>query len=100
MSELKATPGPWTFYAKLSGSENHRGYCVHGASIDYWALAEVQPGDEDGDLGRANAALIAAAPELYAALKNALPYLWSHNGQGSERAVKLAEAALKKARGE
>ena len=33
-----------------------------------WALAEVQPGDEDGTIGAANARLIAEAPNLLESL--------------------------------
>jgi hypothetical protein len=58
------TPGPWHFHAKLSGSENHRGYRVYGPGADGWTLAEVIPVDEDGIEGGANARLIAAAPAM------------------------------------
>ena len=67
MTEAKHTPGPWIVQSKLSGSENHRGFRIMDAP-NAWALADVQPGDSDGDLGRANARLIAAAPDLLAAL--------------------------------
>jgi hypothetical protein len=69
------TSGPWEFVAKLSGSENHRGYFIRAEKTSRhgkWALAEVQPGDADGELGAANARLIAAAPDLLAALKGVL----------------------------
>lgn len=61
------TPGPWQYTAKLSASENHRGF--HILDTDGWALGFVQPGDEDGNLGGANARLMAAAPELAGALR-------------------------------
>lgn len=61
----KHTPGPWQYAAKLSGSENHKGYYI---GSEGWALGFVQPGDENGELGEANARLIAAAPELLEAL--------------------------------
>lgn len=63
------TPGPWEFVAKLSASENHKGFFVRAEKVTKngkWALAVVQPGDEDGVLGQANARLIAVAPELLA----------------------------------
>jgi hypothetical protein len=68
MSETKHTPGPWDYSAKLSASENHRGFRIweHG---DSWVLADVMPMDEDGKQGEANARLIAAAPELLEALQ-------------------------------
>lgn len=64
---LGATPGPWEFTSKLTASENHKGFFIRAEKATRngkWALAEVQPGDEDGKLGEANARLIAAAPDL------------------------------------
>lgn len=69
---MSATPGPWVYVPKLSASENHKGFFVRAeksTNNGYWALADVQPGDEDGRVGEANARLIAAAPELLAALQ-------------------------------
>lgn len=63
----KHTLGPWQHSAKLSASENHRGFSIWDSNG--WALADVQPADEDGKEGRANACLIAAAPDLLEALK-------------------------------
>ena len=62
------TPGPWRYGPHLSPSENHRGYYIVSESSNGWAHATVQPGDEDGELGEANARLIAAAPDLLDAL--------------------------------
>ena len=70
----KHFPGPWEFVPKLTGSENHKGFFVRAekaARNGKWALAEVQPGDDNGKLGEANARLIAAAPEMLAALRKA-----------------------------
>ena len=47
---MKHTPGPWEFVPKL-------------------------PGDEDGKIGKANATLIAAAPDMLAALRQAVVVL-------------------------
>ena len=68
------TPGPWQHSVKLSASENHRGFSIWTA--DGWALADVQPADENGIEGEANARLIAAAPLLYEACKTALGIVW------------------------
>lgn len=68
----KHTPGPWKVSPLLSASENHRGF--HIISPDGWRLAQVQPYDEDGVQGGANAQLIAAAPELLEALEAALAW--------------------------
>ena len=59
----KHTPGPWDWHAKLSASENHRGFVIR-ANGSRFQIADVSPLDEDGDEGRANTLLIAAAPEL------------------------------------
>lgn len=61
------TSGPWEFVPKLSASENHKGFFIRAEKASRngkWALAEVKPSDEDGNLGEANARLIAAAPDL------------------------------------
>ena len=66
-NKAQHTPGPWEYVAKLTASENHRGFFIRAEKDNKagkWALAEVQPGDSDGDLGEANARLIAAAPDL------------------------------------
>ena len=75
---MKHTPGPWEFVPKLTASENHRGYFIRAEKATRngkWALAEVQPGDEDGKIGKANATLIAAAPDMLAALRQAVGVL-------------------------
>lgn len=58
----KPTPGPWSFNAKLSASENHRGFTIRAEAG--WVLADVIPVDEGGVEGKANARLIASAPDL------------------------------------
>ena len=74
---MKHTPGPWEFLPKLTASENHKGFFVRSKKATgngKWSLAEINPGDEDGKLGKANAALIAAAPDLLNALLELLEY--------------------------
>ena len=101
---ISHTPGPWEFVPKLTASENHRGYFVRAektTQTGMWALADVQPGDEDGKLGEANARLIAAAPELLAALrliKHATSPELDDGGE-HEAAYELACAAIAKATG-
>lgn len=67
----KHTPGPWVYFAKLSGSENHKGFNL-AAEYGKW-LGDLTPmNNEDGDPSEeaiANARLIAAAPELVEALE-------------------------------
>lgn len=72
----KYTPGPWGTYERLSSSENHRGYVLtapaHKPSSHRIAIGELLPMDSDGNEGRANAALAAAAPLMLEALRDAL----------------------------
>lgn len=56
------TEGPWTFQARPSGSENHKGFRICGP--EFFIALEVIPVDQDGKEGEANARLIASAPEL------------------------------------
>jgi hypothetical protein len=93
------TPGPWGIVT----AENLRGDL-------YWSVGI--PGiSEPIDLrsderGEANAHLIAAAPELYAALKNLVPRFESacrragSDEEFAREATATARAALAKARGE
>jgi len=92
----KHTPGPWQHSAKLSASENHRGFTVWNS--DGWGLADVQPADEDGREGEANARLIAAAPELLEALQAVVSQLEGHDlHNGDVFAINNAYAAIAKA---
>lgn len=89
------TPGPWGVHPKLSASENHKGYRV--ADGDGFFVADVSPRDEDGDEGGANAHLIAAAPDLLAAVK---AFLALDDGRAfAHESWDDARAAVKKARG-
>lgn len=62
--QTQHTPGPWR-YCKTNGSPTHGEHVIAGAKPGY--LAEVRDCGS-GDVG-ANARLIAAAPELLAALQ-------------------------------
>ena len=102
METTKHTQGPWVYTPLLSGSENHKGY--HITAIDgNWSHAAVQPGDEDGRLGRANAQLIAAAPELLEALLSFMSVpndeLEGYCRHSMGDAAALASAAINKALG-
>ena len=68
-------PGPYIYQAKLTASENHKGFTVYAKSGtvpdgtgDLW-IADVSPIDEDGIEGEAVAALFAAAPTQNNTLK-------------------------------
>lgn len=88
MSDMKFTPAPWTYTVR----DNHEIQC---------SFAGVVIGNEYIDLGfaneardRANAHLIAAAPDMYEALADIVHDFEGHPGFGPAR------AALAKARGE
>lgn len=96
--ETKHTPGPWKVYRAENGK-------IIGIGVD-------RPGDEDHAAGitdpgfglwggedekAANARLIAAAPDLYAALEGLLSLV--HEGDALDPQVYAAQDALAKARG-
>lgn len=92
----KHTPGPWIIfkgepfivYAKIDAIGNLQTISL-GNGRDYLREAD----DKDGE-AIANARLIAAAPDLLAALKDALIQLDEHGLRGG-----LAESAIAKAEG-
>jgi hypothetical protein len=100
MSETKFTPGPW-FVKRQNPSPTTGEWMIVGSKPGY--LAEIR-NCGSGDV-QANANLIAAAPDMYDALKELCRYADDSNdcqyGTLSTRLVKdIAEAALTKARGE
>jgi hypothetical protein len=97
MSELKATPGPWSvhadvFYQPVIKAPN--GFVVATAKVDFGGCERSSEKDAALDTRKANAHLIAAAPRLYAALEAILPCAF--DGPEYDEAV----AALAQARGE
>lgn len=91
MSEKKWTPGPWVF----DGTGPHN---VFGCDISN-SLGDSIAGSWHGrdEVAKANAHLIAAAPELYDALEEMLRIV---GGYEYPETAKMARAALTKARGE
>ena len=83
----KHTPGPWQV--------RHADGLFAIASEDGWI--GTTDGDRDENAERANAHLIAAAPEMYQALLTIA--VWPE-GEPIERIQGIASAALDKARGE
>jgi hypothetical protein len=65
----KHTPGPWEFYQRAGEGEDHKGFRVTTGNPRWWAIATIMPVDGAGVEGEANARLIAAAPDLLAALE-------------------------------
>ena len=96
MAESKHTPGPWTLG---TGSQTGTGYAVcAGPQI----LATVNGFGYPLDIGHApesdaNAALIAAAPDMYEALQGALYYLTRANDESG--IVPKIRAALARTEG-
>lgn len=62
------SPLPWAFHVKLTGSENHRGFCIRDANGI--GIAEYHPLDPDGDEGIANCALMVGAVNSHARLQS------------------------------
>jgi hypothetical protein len=86
----KHTPGPWTVQETTVSS--NQCYCVNSGKF---CVARVGYGFEEGEepQDRPNARLIAAAPDLLAAL---LPFA----GTGGDRDFNAVRAAIAKATGE
>ena len=95
--ETKWTPGPWR-YDRTNGSPTTGEHMIAGAKPGY--LAEVRDCGS-GDV-RANAHLIAAAPDLYAALERTLNFIANTESEMGETLPcgDVARAAIAKARGE
>ena len=110
MSEVKFTPGPWCVFEDIRTDKNPYGR----DSEEYIAGFNIESGNYEvvgcdgisggSDIERANAHLIAAAPELYEALEemsSCLSDIISGNDWGAvEEYLDDARAALAKARGE
>jgi len=95
MSESKYTPGPWTAEAKDLGGE-----------VPSWRVYNMPEGQQvasvhrwNGEGDEANAHLIAAAPDLLEACKEALVRLECHNHPDGRRLDNL-RAAIAKAEGQ
>lgn len=94
----KFTPGPWK---AVKYSKMRIGLCCPGQGA--WALLTGTNVDADHPVLRANARLIAAAPDLYEALRNAIDrledMLKGDDGQAwkeAERVMPRLRAALAK----
>lgn len=90
MSAPKFTPGPWAFEKWFYGGHGYRIYSARGAH----SIA----GTSGHPYDFANAQLIAAAPDLYAALETLVG--WFADDDYDFQKLDDARAALAKARGE
>lgn len=101
MTETKFTPGPWAYYAGFIVTKALAG----GVPIP---VAHVVPTTGGPEACAANVALMAAAPDLYAALDGLLEHYrqlvncgdCGNSDPEEEDDVKAAASALAKARGE
>jgi hypothetical protein len=94
MSESKFTPGPWSLFT-LEDSDSVR--IFYGTHY----LGSIGNSDDEPSQARANALLIAAAPDMHAALEQALAFLDNseHSTAVERDAYIRAEMALAKADG-
>jgi hypothetical protein len=85
------TPGPWNYSGPCDiGRDNY--------SIYAWGPLAYSGGPSDlGDAAEANARLIAAAPELLAALKEWTSIAVNSGLEGCDEILEQAEAAIVKA---
>ena len=89
------TPGPWVCYADLPSTEPDWHIVTTSNRLRVLANVHIEPGNKTDE---ANARLIAAAPDLLAALLGCIPQLELGNGEAEH--VKAAHAAIAKATGE
>jgi hypothetical protein len=98
VKRTKHTPGPWAIIFGGMGEDEH---FTIGAKRDDVLVAECANSRAPGEQVRANAALIAAAPDLLAALRGVLPHIEheADNGGGWDELVKTLSAAIAAAEG-
>lgn len=102
MDAPKHTPGPWVHYADLPSAEPSWHIITSANKMRVLANVHIEPGNT---VDEANAALIAAAPDMFEALANLIPrFEAACRATGSdEEFVKAAteahRAALAKATG-
>ena len=101
---MKHTPGPWHYFqtevSEYEGGGSRWTVCIpteyDGDEVaEYLIIAEVAASGDDA-VNQADARLIAAAPDMLAALEN----LENDDGAIPAHAWGLVQAAVKKARGE
>ena len=109
MSEVKHTPGPWRESNKVENHGTHweaRTIAQGGGTVARVTSTGVHGPDRKGEM-YANARLIAAAPELLAAARDAQDFIERNLNHGSmdvecrtdlTEALKRIEAAIAKAR--
>ena len=104
MTETKHTPGPWEAVITVCGFWNVRepGGISGGRGVATIGFQKIDRSWVIDDVDEANARLIAAAPELLAALVDCIPDLErfvSTQGPGPDRRLEVARAAIARATG-
>ena len=108
MSETSFTPGPWfvdaDFYVYGGDGRKIQGEYFDG--VEFPLVCDVESHSRDRTENKANAALIAAAPEMYGLLEHYLDLIQRANDGDTVAEQKIFEQAadiekvLQKARGE
>jgi hypothetical protein len=93
--DTKHTPGPWT-KVKRKVTPSLMDYSIVAEGEGFWDLATVH--DDGGSRAIANAILIAAAPDLLAALGDLLVIATDHLRYSGDE-VSNARAAIARAKG-
>jgi hypothetical protein len=101
MSEAKHTPGPWGVVVPMHPLDGFTHAITAPIGAVGWALSS----GVDAERASANARLMAAAPDMLAALQAALPilsaYIDADNFDGhASRALRLVADAIAKAQGQ
>jgi len=98
----KFTPGPWSVHGNI-GKRREIGIVADSAPC----IISIMGNQKEWPVeARANAVLIAAAPDMLEALKSVVPYLYKMKADGIQTAIPVnnmimfAEAVIKKALGE
>lgn len=89
------TPGPWSWWTSNSWRRLKRD--DQGIAQNVLEPYICSDGHPDCSITQADMRLIAAAPDMHAALQRALDWLASYPGGGTEAAYDQARAALDKA---
>lgn len=94
----KHTPGPWHVQNRPPDSYKVGTVATTVAWVDFWKEPTCSKGEKSVAEQQANAALIAAAPELLEACRELLKYgSFAKNGEQAEFAAQKALAAIAKA---
>lgn len=89
---MSFTPGPW----KVKFKKNCY-WSIYGA--DKYSILAIPHDDEFGDtpVDRANAHLVAAAPDMLAALEKCMPLLSAYDGEKWKEVYDLVDGVIMKA---